>query len=99
MEFSVGMLEFLQAILYLSAGYWLLIYVLLFIHLFHVSNFCVGNCFRFIPPDNFDLAMLTLELEFVKKGTKNEQVYELKNPCLSCLSSMVGFMWSYTLFS
>ncbi|KAB1199510.1 Vesicle-fusing ATPase [Morella rubra] len=29
---------------------------------------------RFIPPDNFDLAMLTLELEFVKKGTKNEQV-------------------------
>ncbi|XP_065877660.1 vesicle-fusing ATPase [Euphorbia lathyris] len=29
---------------------------------------------RFIPPDNFNLAMLTLELEFVKKGTKNEQV-------------------------
>ncbi|GKV10914.1 hypothetical protein SLEP1_g22218 [Rubroshorea leprosula] len=29
---------------------------------------------RFIPPDNFNLALLTLELEFVKKGTKNEQV-------------------------
>ncbi|XP_062160374.1 vesicle-fusing ATPase-like [Alnus glutinosa] len=29
---------------------------------------------RFIPPDNFDLALLTLELEFVKKGNKNEQV-------------------------
>ena len=31
-------------------------------------------CFRFIPPENFDLALLTLELESVKKGTKNEQV-------------------------
>ncbi|GLT75622.1 hypothetical protein SLA2020_473290, partial [Shorea laevis] len=29
---------------------------------------------RFIPPDNFNLALLTLELEFVKKGSKNEQV-------------------------
>ncbi|GLU23006.1 hypothetical protein SLE2022_390400 [Rubroshorea leprosula] len=29
---------------------------------------------RFIPPDNFNLALLTLELEFMKKGTKNEQV-------------------------
>ncbi|KAL5836819.1 hypothetical protein ACOSQ3_013988 [Xanthoceras sorbifolium] len=28
----------------------------------------------FIPPENFNLALLTLELEFVKKGTKNEQV-------------------------
>ncbi|GKV50892.1 hypothetical protein SLEP1_g57572 [Rubroshorea leprosula] len=28
----------------------------------------------FIPPDNFNLASLTLELEFIKKGTKNEQV-------------------------
>lgn len=30
---------------------------------------------RFIPPDEFDLALLTLELEFVKKGTKDEQVH------------------------
>ncbi|XP_062161090.1 vesicle-fusing ATPase-like isoform X1 [Alnus glutinosa] len=29
---------------------------------------------RFIPPDNFDVVLLTLELEFVKKGNKNEQV-------------------------
>ncbi|KAL1221762.1 Vesicle-fusing ATPase [Cardamine amara subsp. amara] len=29
---------------------------------------------RFVPPENFELAMLTLELEFVKKGTKSEQV-------------------------
>ncbi|KAE9456410.1 hypothetical protein C3L33_11686, partial [Rhododendron williamsianum] len=29
---------------------------------------------RFILPDEFDLALLTLELEFVKKGTKVEQV-------------------------
>ncbi|EXC18109.1 Vesicle-fusing ATPase [Morus notabilis] len=28
----------------------------------------------FIPPDNFNVALLTLELEFVKKGTKNEEV-------------------------
>ncbi|GMY37358.1 vesicle-fusing ATPase-like [Fagus crenata] len=29
---------------------------------------------RFIPPENFDLALLTLELELVKKGSKSEQV-------------------------
>ncbi|XP_010260512.1 PREDICTED: vesicle-fusing ATPase-like [Nelumbo nucifera] len=29
---------------------------------------------RFIPPDGFNLALLTLELEFVKKGTKSEQI-------------------------
>ncbi|KAF7144788.1 hypothetical protein RHSIM_Rhsim04G0021300 [Rhododendron simsii] len=29
---------------------------------------------RFVPPDEFNLALLTLELEFVKKGTKDEQV-------------------------
>lgn len=29
---------------------------------------------RFVPPEKFDLALLALELEFVKKGTKNEQV-------------------------
>ncbi|XP_010272453.1 PREDICTED: vesicle-fusing ATPase-like [Nelumbo nucifera] len=29
---------------------------------------------RFVPPDNFNLALLTLELEFVKKGTKSEQI-------------------------
>lgn len=29
---------------------------------------------RFIPPENFNLALLTLELEFVKKGAKDEQV-------------------------
>ncbi|TKY59271.1 Vesicle-fusing ATPase [Spatholobus suberectus] len=29
---------------------------------------------RFEPPDNFNLALLTLELDFVKKGNKSEQV-------------------------
>nr|XP_011463563.1 PREDICTED: vesicle-fusing ATPase-like [Fragaria vesca subsp. vesca] len=29
---------------------------------------------RFTPPDDFNLTVLTLELEFVKKGTKNEQI-------------------------
>ncbi|KAL0874078.1 hypothetical protein Bca101_023783 [Brassica carinata] len=29
---------------------------------------------RFVPPKKFDLTLLALELEFVKKGTKNEQV-------------------------
>ncbi|XP_050370156.1 vesicle-fusing ATPase [Argentina anserina] len=29
---------------------------------------------RFTPPDDFNLTLLTLELEFVKKGTKSEQI-------------------------
>ncbi|XP_024975861.1 vesicle-fusing ATPase-like [Cynara cardunculus var. scolymus] len=29
---------------------------------------------RFIPPEGFNIALLTLELEFVKKGNKEEQV-------------------------
>ncbi|KAG7541976.1 Aspartate decarboxylase-like domain superfamily [Arabidopsis thaliana x Arabidopsis arenosa] len=29
---------------------------------------------RFIPPENFDLTVLTVDLEFVRKGTKNEQI-------------------------
>ncbi|TQD71138.1 hypothetical protein C1H46_043333 [Malus baccata] len=29
---------------------------------------------RFVPPEDFSLALLTLDLEFVKKGTKSEQV-------------------------
>ncbi|XLR16250.1 hypothetical protein S83_044188, partial [Arachis hypogaea] len=28
----------------------------------------------FVPPENFDLALLTLELEFIKKGAKSEQI-------------------------
>ncbi|PON58414.1 Aspartate decarboxylase [Parasponia andersonii] len=39
-----------------------------------VSTGDVVSVTRFIPPDDFNLALLTLELEFVKKGTKNEQV-------------------------
>ncbi|KAL4328793.1 hypothetical protein AHAS_Ahas13G0235600 [Arachis hypogaea] len=30
--------------------------------------------YRFVPPENFDLALLTFELEFIKKGTKSEQI-------------------------
>ncbi|KAF9683574.1 hypothetical protein SADUNF_Sadunf04G0027900 [Salix dunnii] len=33
---------------------------------------------RFIPPEDFNLALLTLELEFVKKGTRNEQACRLQ---------------------
>ncbi|XP_048131493.1 vesicle-fusing ATPase-like [Rhodamnia argentea] len=29
---------------------------------------------RFVAPDDFDLALLTVELEFVKRGTKSEQI-------------------------
>ncbi|KAL4554011.1 hypothetical protein LXL04_039870 [Taraxacum kok-saghyz] len=29
---------------------------------------------RFVPPEDFNIALLTLELEFVKKGNKEEQV-------------------------
>lgn len=38
-----------------------------------VNDFFSSRC-RFIPPEDFNLALLTLELEFVKKGTKSEQV-------------------------
>ncbi|XVF87485.1 hypothetical protein PTKIN_Ptkin18bG0123800 [Pterospermum kingtungense] len=39
-----------------------------------VSSGDTVSASRFIPPENFTLALLRLELEFVKKGTKNEQV-------------------------
>ncbi|KAF2303332.1 hypothetical protein GH714_016817 [Hevea brasiliensis] len=39
-----------------------------------MQGFLLETPFLFIPPENFNLALLTLELEFVKKGTKNEQV-------------------------
>uniref|UniRef100_A0A803Q7Y6 Uncharacterized protein n=1 Tax=Cannabis sativa TaxID=3483 RepID=A0A803Q7Y6_CANSA len=39
-----------------------------------VSTGDVVLVIRFIPPDESNLALLTLELEFVKKGTKSEQV-------------------------
>ncbi|MED6195759.1 hypothetical protein PIB30_041002 [Stylosanthes scabra] len=29
---------------------------------------------RFVPPENFELALLTLDLEFIKKGAKSEQI-------------------------
>ncbi|KAK7362829.1 hypothetical protein VNO77_04953 [Canavalia gladiata] len=29
---------------------------------------------RFVPPDNFNLALLTLELDFIKKGNKSEHI-------------------------
>ncbi|GMP35969.1 hypothetical protein CsSME_00008225 [Camellia sinensis var. sinensis] len=29
---------------------------------------------RFVPPEDFNLVLLTLELEFIKKGAKDEQV-------------------------
>ncbi|MCL7037787.1 hypothetical protein MKW94_026521 [Papaver nudicaule] len=32
------------------------------------------TCSRFMPPKNFSLALLTLDLEFVKKRTKEEQI-------------------------
>ncbi|KAK6805415.1 hypothetical protein RDI58_003200 [Solanum bulbocastanum] len=33
-----------------------------------------GSAELFVPPEGFNLALLTLDLEFVKKGTKEEQV-------------------------
>ncbi|XWS12646.1 hypothetical protein CRYUN_Cryun37aG0107900 [Craigia yunnanensis] len=39
-----------------------------------VSNGDTVSVSRFIPPESFNLALLRIELEFVKKGTKNEQV-------------------------
>lgn len=48
-----------------------IIYFPTFILTFHSEHV------RFIPPENFNLALLTLELEFVKRGAKDEQVYYL----------------------
>ncbi|XP_022724072.1 vesicle-fusing ATPase-like [Durio zibethinus] len=39
-----------------------------------VSNGDTVSVSRFIPPESFNLALLRVELEFVKKGTKHEQV-------------------------
>ncbi|PSS05596.1 Vesicle-fusing ATPase [Actinidia chinensis var. chinensis] len=39
-----------------------------------VSSGDTISAIRFIPPEVFNLALLNLELEFVKKGTKDEQV-------------------------
>ncbi|PPS13789.1 hypothetical protein GOBAR_AA06751 [Gossypium barbadense] len=39
-----------------------------------VSNGDTVSVSRFVPPENFNLALLRVELEFVKKGTKSEQV-------------------------
>ena len=49
-------------------------------------------CFRFIPPENFDLALLTLELEFVKKGTKSEQVIIDFQSIILSFNFMEGFI-------
>jgi hypothetical protein len=54
-----------------------------FVSVIAVSNFfCIIFIFRFIPPEDFNLALLTLELEFVKKGTRNEQVCRLETVIL-----------------
>ncbi|PPD66174.1 hypothetical protein GOBAR_DD36944 [Gossypium barbadense] len=42
--------------------------------LVNVSNGDTVSVSRFVPPENFNLALLRVELEFVKKGTKSEQV-------------------------
>ena len=47
---------------------------MLFICFLQPFNVYGANPFRFIPPEVFNLALLNLELEFVKKGTKDEQV-------------------------
>lgn len=39
------------------------------------ANIDVSMFIRFFPPDDFNLALLNLELEFVKKGTNEEQVW------------------------
>ncbi|KAF3625800.1 putative protein disulfide-isomerase 5-2-like [Capsicum annuum] len=39
-----------------------------------VSTGDAASVSRFIPPEDFNLALLILDLEFVKKGTKDEQV-------------------------
>ncbi|KAL8505872.1 hypothetical protein ACS0TY_016917 [Phlomoides rotata] len=48
-------------------------------HRVHISFTCLStgdtvSVSRFVPPEIFNLALLTLELEFVKKGARDEQV-------------------------
>uniref|UniRef100_M1CWU5 Vesicle-fusing ATPase n=1 Tax=Solanum tuberosum TaxID=4113 RepID=M1CWU5_SOLTU len=39
-----------------------------------MPKFPLETLYLFVPPEDFNLALLTLDLEFVKKGTKEEQV-------------------------
>ncbi|KAG5546235.1 hypothetical protein RHGRI_018423 [Rhododendron griersonianum] len=39
-----------------------------------MQKYLLGTQYLFVPPEYFNLALLTLELEFVKRGAKDEQV-------------------------
>ncbi|KAI8552578.1 hypothetical protein RHMOL_Rhmol06G0277800 [Rhododendron molle] len=39
-----------------------------------MQKYLLGTQYLFVPPEDFNLALLTLELEFVKRGAKDEQV-------------------------
>lgn len=54
--------------------------------------------FRFILPDNFKLALLTLELEFVKAKGKNEQVRS-SSLVLDISNNSIANVISYTCHS
>ena len=76
MPFNVAIQKFLRVTQYLSAGSAssFLECLIQFIHLLP-KCYLVTSHFRFVPPDNFKLALLTLELEFVKgKTNRTEQV-------------------------
>lgn len=74
MQSNVVMQEFLLGIGYLSAGL-LMLASRDFNCIFTIFWWCAcDSLYRFVPPEIFDLALLTLELEFVKKGTKEEHV-------------------------
>jgi hypothetical protein len=60
-------------ILFLLPG--LLFYILLYLYFFSFFNYVLNYIpFSFVPPEKFNLAVLTLELEFVKKGNRSEEV-------------------------
>lgn len=70
--FNVDMLEFLLMTWLPSPGNSLPQIIFCF---FFCWSLILKPCpCRFVPPEKFDLALLALELEFVKKGTKTEQV-------------------------
>lgn len=76
MQSNDAMLKFLLVIRYLLAGIGaVVLYFVNFCSRIFFSFFNGHFVFSFVPPDDFKLALLTLELEFVKgKSSRTEEV-------------------------
>lgn len=76
MPFNGAKLKSQLAILFLLPGNTPFIHHSTCISILFIFQLClkIFISFSFVPPENFNLAVLTLELEFVKKGNRNEEV-------------------------